>query len=73
MDLYKLSNREMEILEHLASGSSRASISDKLCISKFTYDSYRGSIRIKLDIKSQSDWAQVLTACGNIDKTESLR
>jgi DNA-binding CsgD family transcriptional regulator len=59
-DIEKLSARESEVLTLLCNGFSRDLIAETMGISKLTYDSYRKSIRAKLDIKNQSDWAQVL-------------
>lgn len=59
-DIEKLSTRESEVLDLLCMGFSREKIAEKMNISKLTYDSYRKSIRQKLDINNQSDWARVL-------------
>lgn len=56
----RLSARESEVLELIQSGLAREQIAISMSISKLTYDSYRKSIRTKLDIKNQSDWARVL-------------
>ncbi|MEQ8903729.1 helix-turn-helix transcriptional regulator [Ekhidna sp.] len=55
-----LSRREIELIEWLSKGLSRSEISDKMNVSIHTYDGYRKSIRIKLQIKNQADWAKVL-------------
>lgn len=56
----RLSVREYEVLSLLGNGLTREKIAEELGISKLTYDSYRKSIRVKLEIKNQSDWAKVL-------------
>ncbi len=58
--LDKLSHREVEVVNLIGQGHTREKIADIMGISKLTYDSYRKSIRNKLDIKNQSDWAKVL-------------
>lgn len=55
-----LSKREKELIEWLGKGLSRSEISDRMNVSIHTYDGYRKSIRIKLQIKNQADWARVL-------------
>ena len=62
MALEKLSARENELLRLLVDGHSRVKISSLMGISKYTYDSYRGNIRIKLNIHNQGDWARTLSA-----------
>lgn len=56
----KLSPRELEILNRLAKGETRELISQNLNISKLTYDGYRKNIRMKLNIKNQLDWIELL-------------
>lgn len=56
----RLSPREMEILTLLAKGETREGISQNLKISKLTYDGYRKNIRMKLNIKNQIDWIELL-------------
>lgn len=51
----------MEIIALINQGFSRGEIAEKMCISIHTYDSYRKNIREKLRIKSQVDWAKLLT------------
>jgi DNA-binding CsgD family transcriptional regulator len=58
--LDKLSQREIEVVNLLRQGHPREKIASIMGISKLTYDSYRKSIRNKLDIRSQSDWARLL-------------
>lgn len=58
----RLSMREHQVLLLLSRGLSREGIASELGISKLTYDGYRKSIRNKLDIRNQSDWAIVLSA-----------
>jgi len=57
----RLSSRETEVLKLISKGSSREQIAGEMGISKLTYDSYRKSIRAKLGIKNQSDWARVIS------------
>jgi DNA-binding CsgD family transcriptional regulator len=60
-NLYQeLSVREKEILQALASGGTRQTIAEQLHISVNTYDTYRKSIRQKLQIKSLMDWSRTL-------------
>ena len=60
--LEKLSHREMEVVNLLGQGHAREKIATIMGISKLTYDSYRKSIRNKLDIKNQADWARILSS-----------
>ncbi|GHE51041.1 MULTISPECIES: helix-turn-helix transcriptional regulator [Roseivirga] len=55
-----LSAREVEILTHMAKGSSRSDIASALSISVLTYDEHRKNIRNKLGLHSSADWALVL-------------
>lgn len=55
-----LSKRETELIECISQGLSRSEIAEKLNLSVHTYDGYRKSIRTKLHIKSQADWARIL-------------
>lgn len=56
----ELSNREIQLIRWINKGYSRSEIADKMAMSIHTYDSYRKSIRSKLHIKNQADWARVL-------------
>lgn len=55
-----LSDRELEILQLMATGSSRSEISNQLMISVLTYDEHRKNIRNKLGLNSHADWARIL-------------
>lgn len=55
-----LTNREIQLIRWLRKGYTRSEISDKMAMSVHTYDGYRKNIRVKLQIKSQADWARVL-------------
>ena len=55
-----LTTREQELLNHLGGGFSRSEVCDRMFISPHTYDGHRKSIRQKLKIKSQADWAKIL-------------
>ena len=55
-----LSKRESELIQCLGEGLTRKETAKKLNMSVHTYDGYRKNIRIKLQIKSQADWAKVL-------------
>jgi len=55
-----LTNREIQLIRWLGQGFTRSEIADKMAMSIHTYDGYRKNIRVKLQIKSQADWAQVL-------------
>ncbi|WP_420575366.1 response regulator transcription factor [Ekhidna sp.] len=56
----QLTNREIQLIRWLRKGYSRSEIADKMAMSVHTYDGYRKNIRVKLQIKSQADWAEVL-------------
>ncbi len=51
----KLTNRELEILDHIAKGLSSQEIADKLDISKRTVDNHRTSILLKSGAKNTAD------------------
>ncbi|WP_424963941.1 response regulator transcription factor [Ekhidna sp.] len=55
-----LTNREIQLIRWLRKGYTRSEIADKMAMSVHTYDGYRKNIRVKLRIKNQADWAQVL-------------
>lgn len=63
LEIENLSPRELEVLKNLSQGKSREEISEDLGISKLTYDDHRKSIRIKLRIKNNADWARILYLC----------
>ncbi|MFY0605216.1 MAG: hypothetical protein JXR10_00780 [Cyclobacteriaceae bacterium] len=44
----------------ISKGAKREEIASSLGISKLTYDAYRKSIRHKLQIKNQADWARII-------------
>lgn len=56
----ELTNREIQLIRWLREGYTRSEIADKMAMSIHTYDGYRKNIRMKLQIKSQADWAMVL-------------
>ena len=55
-----LSKRETELLHLLRKGLQRREVAELMQISLTTYDSYRKSIRNKLNVQSQADWARIL-------------
>lgn len=57
-----LSSRELEMISWLRKGYGRSEISEKMSVSIHTYDGYRRSIRTKLQIRNQADWARVLVS-----------
>ncbi len=56
----ELSPRENEVINLISQGVRREEIAESLGISKLTYDGYRKSIRNKLNIKNQADWAKII-------------
>ena len=56
----ELTNREIQLIRWLRKGYTRSEIADKMAMSIHTYDGYRKNIRVKLKIRNQADWAQVL-------------
>jgi DNA-binding NarL/FixJ family response regulator len=48
----KLSDRELEVLQHLGKGMSTAQIADKLCLSVKTIETYREHLKQKLNLQS---------------------
>ena len=50
-----LSNREMEVMKHLASGRSVSEIAEKLSLSVTTISTYRSRVLAKTGLKSNSD------------------
>ncbi len=50
-----LSNREREILQHIAEGKSNAAIAEKLALSVRTVESHRAHIMAKMHFNSQAD------------------
>jgi len=55
-----LTNREIQLIRWLGKGFTRSEIADIMAMSVHTYDGYRKNIRVKLQIRSQADWAKVL-------------
>jgi len=58
--LYKLTDREIEIIKLLLEGKSSKEIGEKLFISKHTVDTHRRNILEKVDAKSTSELHSVL-------------
>ena len=51
----KLSNRELEVLQMIGSGSGTQQIARQLLISSKTVDGYRENIKRKLDLKNSTE------------------
>ena len=54
----QLSDREMEVFEHLGQGRSTVETAEAMCISRKTVESHRASIKRKLDIKTSNELVQ---------------
>ena len=63
----KLSPKEQQLVQLINDGLSRALIAERLNITLSTYDSYRKSIRSKLGIRTQKDWAALLATLNRKD------
>lgn len=53
-----LSNRELQVLEMIATGKSVKAIASDLCLSEKTVFTYRDRLRLKLDMKSDVELAR---------------
>lgn len=51
----QLSERELEVLAHIATGETNKKIGDKLCISGRTVETHRRNILSKLDVKNTAE------------------
>jgi two-component system invasion response regulator UvrY len=62
-----LSNREMQVLIHLARGATSREISEELCLSLSTVETYRSRILEKLNLRNNSDITRFAIRRGLID------
>jgi len=51
----QLSERELEVLAHIATGKTNKKIGEKLCISGRTVETHRRNILEKLDVKNTAE------------------
>jgi len=66
-DHHDLSNREFQILVHIAQGDDLTTISNKLFIGKSTISNYRSNILKKLNLKNNSDLTKYAYVNGIIE------
>jgi two-component system, NarL family, invasion response regulator UvrY len=62
-----LSNREMQVLVRLARGSSSREVSEELCLSLSTVETYRSRVLEKLGLRNNSDITRFAIRRGLID------
>jgi DNA-binding CsgD family transcriptional regulator len=67
-----LSNREEEVLRHLAQGGTNGEIADRLYVSRRTIDTHVGSILRKLHVASRHEAVKTARKHGIVDPEESL-
>ncbi len=51
----KLSDREKEVLRHIANGSTNKEVGDMLCISGRTVETHRRNILSKLEVRNTAE------------------
>ena len=64
--LAKLSPRESEVLDRLASGATNREIADELSISVKTVDTHRGHLLKKLRLRNNSDLTRFAIRVGRV-------
>ena len=62
-----LSNREMQVLTRLARGSTSREISEELCLSLSTVETYRSRVLEKLNLRNNADITRFAIRRGLID------
>jgi two-component system response regulator NreC len=63
-----LSQREAEVLQHLALGYTNQQIAEKLCLSVKTVESYRARIKAKLGFEGRAQLVRYAIEIGLLDK-----
>jgi DNA-binding CsgD family transcriptional regulator len=64
MKIFKLTEREKEVLKHIVNGQTSREIADELGISKLTVDTHRKHIQQKLGVSKQVDLLKLAMQSG---------